>query len=73
MASKDEQIEFSTFIEKRVRENRMSYMDAIISHCEETGFEVELAALLLTPPLKSKISDEAQELNMIKKVRALPI
>lgn len=73
MASKDEQKEFSALIEKIAKDNKLSYIDAIVLHCEETGFEVEMAATLLTPPLKSKISDEAQSLNMIKKVRALPI
>lgn len=73
MANKEEQKEFSALIEKIVTEKRISYMDAIVFHCENSGFEIEMAASLLTPPLKSKISDEAQALNMIKKVRALPI
>jgi hypothetical protein len=46
-------------------------MDAVLLHCQETGFEVEIAATLLTTPLKSKISDEAQAANMIKKVNKL--
>ena len=48
-------------------------MDAVILHCEQIGFEVELAATLLTPPIKAKISEEAQSMNLIKKVNQLPL
>jgi len=73
MATKEEQRNFSLIIDKIVEEKKISYIDAIVHHCEKTGFEVELAATLLTPLVKSKISDEAQSLNLIKKVRKLPI
>ena len=73
MASKEEQRQFSALIEDIVRDKRMTYLDAIIFHCEQIGFEVELAATLLTTPIKSKINDEAQAGNMIKKVRQLPL
>jgi hypothetical protein len=56
-----------------VKAKRIGYMEAVLLHCEETGFEVELAATLLTTPIKSKINDEAQAGNMIKKVNKLPI
>jgi len=73
MASNEEQRQFSALIESIVKDKRMSYLDAIIFHCEQIGFEVELAATLLTTPIKSKINDEAQAGNMIKKVRQLPL
>jgi len=73
MASKEEQRQFSALIESIVKDKRMSYLDAIIYHCEQIGFEIELAATLLTTPIKSKINDEAQAGNMIKKVRQLPL
>ena len=71
IATKEEQRKFSAIIEEMVQKKRMPYMDAILLHCEETGFEVEIAATLLTTPMKSKISDEAQAANMIKKVNKL--
>jgi hypothetical protein len=71
--TKEEQRVFSSIIEGIVSNKRVSYMDAVLLHCEETGFEVELAATLLTAPIKSKINDEAQAANMIKKVNRLPI
>lgn len=73
MPTKEEMRIFSEIIEQIVRERKVDYMDAVLLHCEETGFEVELAASLLTPPIKSKISEEAQAMNMIKKVNKLPL
>ena len=73
MATKDEQRVFSAIIEEIVKTKRIGYMEAVLLHCEQTGFEVELAATLLTTPIKSKINDEAQAGNMIKKVNKLPI
>lgn len=73
MPTKDEIKNFSEIIEKRVLESRVDYMDAVIAHCEETGFEIELAATLLTAPLKAKIGEEAQAMNLMKKVNRLPL
>ena len=73
MATNDEQRLFSAIIENLVKTKRIGYMEAVLLHCEDTGFEVELAATLLTTPIKSKINDEAQAGNMIKKVNKLPI
>jgi hypothetical protein len=73
MATKEEQRIFSSIIDDMVKTKRIGYMEAVLLHCEETGFEVELAATLLTTPIKSKINDEAQAGNMIKKVNKLPI
>jgi hypothetical protein len=42
-------------------------MDAIVWYCEETGFEVELAAKLITNPLKAKIKTEAEALRLLPK------
>jgi hypothetical protein len=73
MATKEEQRVFSSIIDDMVKTKRIGYIEAVLLHCEETGFEVELAATLLTTPIKSKINDEAQAGNMIKKVNKLPI
>lgn len=67
MATKDEITEFSMKIEELVWMKDISYMDAIVLHCEETGFEIELAAKLVSGALKSKIQLEAEELNFLPK------
>lgn len=73
MPTRDEIKNFSSLIENIVETKKLSYIDAIVWHCEETGFEMELAASLLSTPIKAKISEEAQNGNLIKKVNKLPI
>ncbi len=65
--SKEEAQTFSALIEKLMRDKNISCVDAIIYHCEKTGFEVELVAKLLTSSLKEKIKKEATVLNFLKK------
>lgn len=67
MPNKDEITEFSLKIEELVWEKDVSYMDAIILYCEQTGFEIELAAKLISGVLKSKIKMEAESLHFIPK------
>ena len=67
MANKDEITTFSLAIETLARETKTSYMDAIILYCERTGFEIEIAAKLISGALKSKIKMEAEELHFLPK------
>jgi hypothetical protein len=48
-------------------------MDSICHHCKESGLEIEVAATLISSPLKAKIKMEAEDLNLLKKVSRLPI
>jgi len=73
MPSKEEQLEFSTYIENLALDEALGFMDAICHHCKETGLEIEVAATLINAPLKSKIKIEAEELNLLKKTSRLPI
>ena len=65
MANKEEITNFSLLIEELVWEKDISYMDAVILYCENTGFELETAAKLISGTLKSKIKIEAEELNFL--------
>jgi len=67
MATKEEITDFSMKIEELVWMKDVSYMEAIILYCEETGFELELAAKLISGNLKSKIKIEAEELHYLPK------
>jgi len=58
---------FSEQIEEIVYLKDLSYMDAIIEYCEETGFEIEVAAGLLSDTLKYKIQEEAEALHFLPK------
>ena len=52
---------FSMAIEELVYMKDIPYIDAVIMYCEETGFEIETAAKLISGVLKSKIKLEAEE------------
>jgi hypothetical protein len=67
MATKEEVSSFSLAIEELVWEKDISYMEAVILHCERTGFEIEIAAKMISGVLKSKIKIEAEELNFLPK------
>ena len=73
MPTKDEIKNFSLMIELLSMELRCSKMDAILEHCKDTGLEIEVASTLISPALKAKIKEEAQELNLLKKSSKLPI
>ena len=67
MPSKDEMNTFSMAIETLAKKKEISYMDAILEHCNDTGLEVELAAKLISGALKAKIKLEAEELHFLPK------
>ena len=64
---------FSIIIEKIVKAKQISYMDAIVYYCEKNGMEVESAAKLVTPTIKSTLKVEAQELHFLPQTSKLPL
>jgi hypothetical protein len=58
---------FSMAIEELVYMKDIPYIDAVVMYCEETGFEIETAAKLVSGVLKSKIKLEAEDLHFLKK------
>ena len=73
MPTREEIRSFSVMIEQMAIEKRLGLMDAICHHCKETQLEIEVAASLISSALKSRIRDEAQDLNLLKKSSKLPI
>ena len=73
MPTKNEISEFSEMIEILAIENRLTRMDAIVQHCDLTGMEIEVASTLISSALKSRIREEAQNLNLMKRSSKLPI
>jgi hypothetical protein len=59
-------MEFSELIENLNWDLDVSYMETITHHCEKTGLEIEVAATLLSPALRMKIQEEAENLNLFK-------
>jgi hypothetical protein len=58
---------FAQEVEKLVMEERVSYIDAIITFCEVNKIDLESVPKLISKPLKEKIKFEAMELNFLKK------
>lgn len=75
MPNKDEITTFSLNIETIVKEKKVTYMDAILLYCDNTGLEIELASKLVSGALKSKIKVEAEELHFLPRsnTNKLPI
>ena len=73
MPTKNEISEFSDKIIGIAEETGMTIMDSILHYCEETELEVDVASTLISSALKSKIRQEAQELNLLKKTSRLPV
>ena len=73
MPTKDEIRDFSMMIEELAVRLSCNRMDAILHHCKDTGLEIEVASTLISSALKSRIREEAQELNLIKKDSKLPL
>ena len=67
MPTKNEIQEFSLKIAELVESKAIGYMDAVITHCSETGLEFELASKLLSDGIKAKIRLEAEDLHFMKR------
>lgn len=66
---------FSMEIENRVSKDQTTYLEAILSYCEETGLEIEIAAKLVSSAIKSKLQNEGENLHILIKTNhsELPI
>jgi hypothetical protein len=73
MPTKNEISEFSDMIGKLSYTLGSTHMDAIVHHCETTGMEIDVASTLISPALKAKIREEAEDLNLMKKSSKLPL
>jgi hypothetical protein len=67
MASKEEKNQFSCMIETMALRHGISYLEAILDHCEKTGLEVEVAGTLVNASLKAKLEEEAIKLKFLPK------
>jgi hypothetical protein len=67
MPNKDEIATFSLMIESLAKNKEISFMEAIIQHCETSGLEIELAAKMISGALKAKLKMEAEELHFLPK------
>ena len=73
MANREEITQFSFEIERIASEKNLSYIESIVFHCENTGFEIELSSKLISNSLKAKIKTEAESLNFLPKSKTLKL
>ena len=57
---------FSKNIERVVKTKRISYLEAIIVVCEESGLEPEDVKKYISPAIRTKMEAEAIKLNLMK-------
>ena len=62
---------FSKIIEKHVVENKLTWIDAVVESCEETGIDPEDVKKYISPVIKEKIEAEARSLNYLPKQNEL--
>jgi|MGYP000391233808 hypothetical protein len=74
MPTKDEMVKFARAIDGLVANTDYNYIEAIVEYCKQTGLEIEVAATLVNANLKSKLTADAMDLNLLKeKGSRLPI
>jgi hypothetical protein len=61
-------IKFSQEIEKLVKisDGLISYIEAVVTYCQENEIELETVPKLISKPLKERLRHEAQRLNYMK-------
>lgn len=69
----DNSKEFSLYIEKVVKEKRISHMDAVLYYCKENFIEPEDIKKLINKSLRDKIKVNATELNYFPKPATLDL
>jgi len=68
------QKEFESEIKKiQLDRHSITMIDAILEYCTIKNIEIETAASLVTPRMKSSIEGEAMKLNMIAPKARLPL
>lgn len=67
--------DFQKEVDQLAFEKRISFMDAVLLYCEQTGMEVEIAGNLIksSAKMKARIQDEAEALNYFPKTSKLPL
>lgn len=59
--------EFSLYIEQTVKDNKMTYMDAVLGYCKDNFLEPADITKLVNKSLKEKLALDMQELNYLPK------
>ena len=63
---------FSQEIERLVKSSNglISYVEAVVTYCQENEIELETVPKLISKPLKERLRHEAERLNYMKQQRS---
>ena len=65
---------FGKMLVQVVKEKQMSYLDAVLHLCEESGLDPQDVKKYLSPAIRTKIEAEATKLNlMVNKNRSMEL
>lgn len=73
MATEEEILNFSQKMESFAKKSNLGLMEAILAYCEKYEIEIEAISGLISQNLKSKLREEAEELNLLPKANTLPL
>jgi len=59
--------DINLIIDELVKQNNITYMEAILKYTDNIDGEIEAVAKVLNKSIKDKLEMEAQELHMMKK------
>ena len=62
---------FTKMVEKTVIDYRLSYIDAVVHLCDDSGIEMEDVGKFISPIIRDKIEAEAMRLNLLPKQNTL--
>lgn len=65
--------EFALYIDEKVAQKKITYMEAVIHYCEEMDIEIDSIGSLINSKLREKIQLEAEQINMLKPKGRLPL
>ena len=71
MLYKQIQDQFSEEVEK-IAEKSGSYIDAVLQLCDKHNIERQVAAKIISRPIKEKIESEGRDSNLLPSVTKLP-
>tara|TARA_Y100000114_G_scaffold57519_1_gene52653 strand:+ start:1234 stop:1452 length:219 start_codon:yes stop_codon:yes gene_type:complete len=71
MLYKQIQDQFSEEVEK-IAEKSGSYIDAVLQLCDKHNIEPQVAAKIISRPIKEKIESEGRDSNLLPSVTKLP-
>ena len=62
---------FTKLIESTVSELKITYMDAVLHHCDKNDIEPEDVKKFISPIIRDKIEAEAMNLNFLQRQNSI--